>query len=549
MSHYLDQSGSGMPQDYNDQYSRIDPYQRRDVRHRMADDQHGRGRGSRVFGDGTHSLRPQDGHDVRRPSGDGFRSDSYRVAGGPNSKRPEPAIYEVDHLVTFDISPKLGMRNHKDGLERLKHMQVTSGVWTMRYLLSVDDREIVITEKTSRRELESFPISRVFDPVNITSDDPQELYNDIVIFIVEGESSRSASEMHIFQSIGKCGQDLIDDIEAARKGKFPRPLEKKDGERHHSAQHDNSHMPVNGKAPSRSSSAAHIDTYDADADILYRCFDSIESFVASLQKAANAQKKLDDGRSRISLDANELQTLMNKARPPPAREYIDVFQKFKFALNLLPKLKHRLNNPNAQELTHLLFSPLAVVVESSSDPQGKPKLASSVTSPLLNRDTCILLDTSLHANEISLWRQLGDAWNIPAELWTGPPPPPYTPQFTDNSKPAHLQDPGSEHQGSTHAQNGVRREESGIKSAQDKAGTHSMETPINPKQEKFLQDLRAKNAKVYRVTSGRESKNQKELTVIEGEYVEVLEDTKKWWKVSNINKESGYIPSTIVNKV
>lgn len=95
------------------------------------------------------------------------------------------------------------MRNHKDGLERLKHMQVTSGVWTMRYLLSVDDREIVITEKTSRRELESFPISRVFDPVNITSDDPQELYNDIIIFIVEGESSRSASEMHIFQSIGK----------------------------------------------------------------------------------------------------------------------------------------------------------------------------------------------------------------------------------------------------------------------------------------------------------------------------------------------------------
>lgn len=117
--------------------------------------------------------------------------------------RPDPVIYEVDHLVTFEISPKLGMKSHRDGLERLSHMQLTSGVWTMRYLLSIDDREIVITEKASRKELESFPISHVHDPVNITSSDPKELYDDIIMFTVQGDMSRKLSEMHIFQSIGK----------------------------------------------------------------------------------------------------------------------------------------------------------------------------------------------------------------------------------------------------------------------------------------------------------------------------------------------------------
>lgn len=127
-----------------------------------------------------------------------YFSDGYNAFG-----RPDPAIYEVDHLVTFDVSPKLGVKNHKDGMERLKHMELTSGVWTMRHLLSIDDREIVITEKATRKELECFPISRVLDPVNITTSDLQEIYNNIIIFIVQNENSKNAAEMHIFQCIGK----------------------------------------------------------------------------------------------------------------------------------------------------------------------------------------------------------------------------------------------------------------------------------------------------------------------------------------------------------
>lgn len=575
MSYYRDQSGPGLPphnsanhyyrgsddphgrsnipyrrnenpyQDYaqvyrrmGEPYQRIDvPYQkRRDEPHPASDNQHGLVRGSRVFEEDWNNRRLQNGYGSRWFSGDGFQYDIYKPELGVYSfkHRPDPVIYEVDHLVTFEISPKLGMKSHRDGLERLSHMQLTSGVWTMRYLLSIDDREIVITEKSTRKELESFPISHVHDPVNITSNDPKELYDDIVMFTVQGDMSRKLSEMHIFQSIGKPGQDIVNDIEAARMGKFPRIV--KEQSPSVSSQRFPLYSPP--KLPQRSLGAS---VFEADIDLLNQCFDSIERFVISLQQAALAKKKLDQSRSSGMVDANTLEVMARKAEAPSARKFVDVFQKFKFALNLLPKLRYILKDPNAQELTHMLFAPLSLVVQASRDAQGQPRLASSVTSPLLNRDTCILLDTSLRGHEIALWRQLGDSWNIPAQLWKGPSPPPYIPRFTNDSTTTSLAgnlEPGS--QGMSGVQNGGP--------GSQMSASHSSAS-IDPKQEEFLQRLRARNAKVCRIIKDRFGSNPKELTVVNGEYVEVLEDTKNWWKVSNIRNTSGFIPNNIVAKV
>ena len=50
--------------------------------------------------------------------------------------------------------------------------------------------------------MEKFPASLILEPTAFTSNDPIEIYNNILVFIVDDERQHnSRSEMHIFQVI------------------------------------------------------------------------------------------------------------------------------------------------------------------------------------------------------------------------------------------------------------------------------------------------------------------------------------------------------------
>lgn len=62
----------------------------------------------------------------------------------------------------------------------------------------------------------------------------------------------------------------------------------------------------------------------------------------------------------------------------------------------------------------------------------------------------------------------------------------------------------------------------------------------------WLDALTARGAKLVQVTYPRTANNDKELTVARGEYLEILDDTRKWWKARNMRGQMAHVPHTIV---
>lgn len=118
--------------------------------------------------------------------------------------------------------------------------------------------------------------------------------------------------------------------------------------------------------------------------MLNHCFDDIEKFIIRIQHAAAASRELQAKRklSKRSLasggqliggkdpqhqqvTASELAILSARARGPNDEDYFEILSKFKLAFNLLAKLKGCIHEPNAPELVHFLFTPLAIIIDSA----------------------------------------------------------------------------------------------------------------------------------------------------------------------------------------
>lgn len=132
--------------------------------------------------------------------------------------------------------------------------------------------------------------------------------------------------------------------------------------------------------------------------MLNHCFDDIEKFIIRLQQAVAAIRDIQSRRKlskrsnqtsngnsvaskvgdpaftkggggtaepSLPMTAAELATLSARARGPNEDDYFEILSKFKLAFNLLAKLKGCIHEPNAPELVHFLFTPLAIIIESA----------------------------------------------------------------------------------------------------------------------------------------------------------------------------------------
>lgn len=294
-------------------------------------------------------------------------------------------------------------------------------------------------------------------------------------------------------------------------------------------------------------SSTSSERYERDVFVLNHCFDDIEKFIARLQHTAAAARELErriyNRKSKMKDPGEGLLTLRTK--PPHEKEFMDIFSKFKLSFNLLAKLKAHIHDPNAPELIHFLFTPLALIVDASHDTDYEVKIPERVIDPLLTREAINLLINCVTSKETELWRSLGEAWTIAKDQWKGHVGS-YHPVFFDGWSPEfsmldesdriqivtppkltrHAEPPqyATEYEYDPKynppASPGFRdfsvRSDISNDSIERTIVTHDQSSTLG-----WLEDIQSRNGKIAQVTYPRTANNDKELSVARGEFLEV----------------------------
>uniref|UniRef100_A0AAZ3R115 SH3 domain-containing protein n=1 Tax=Oncorhynchus tshawytscha TaxID=74940 RepID=A0AAZ3R115_ONCTS len=319
--------------------------------------------------------------------------------------------------------------------------------------------------------------------------------------------------------------------------------------------------------------------------ILNHILDHIEFFVTKLQKAAEAfnelSKRKKSKKNKKKGPGEGVLTL--RAKPPTQEEFVDCFQKFKHAFNLLGKLKSHIQNPSADDLVHFLFTPLRMVIQTS----GGTELAKSVVVPLLTIEAIDFLHSAGTAEERHLWVALGEGWTKCRLEWPKDHYfPPCTLQFRDGWEPPMMPFVPQSREAElnqltqTLAHSEILRQEEmvhrlstehpGVLDLPSSQGyaldnkaykrMHLSDQGMAMQSIRLTPDLLTSDVnRNYEAHGSRGqpklfakskydfvARNNTELSLVQDEVVEVLDDRKQWWKVCNCSGASGYVPNNIL---
>lgn len=119
------------------------------------------------------------------------------MPNGKNSSSDIKPTYALEHLATFKIKNESEIKRPKEKLKTLVELDKTGGVWPMKMYMCFSGQWLVMLD-SEMKEIENFPGTLITEPTAFISEDPMEIYNNILIFTVSGISLGNA-EMHVFQ--------------------------------------------------------------------------------------------------------------------------------------------------------------------------------------------------------------------------------------------------------------------------------------------------------------------------------------------------------------
>ncbi|XP_034563366.1 epidermal growth factor receptor kinase substrate 8-like protein 1 [Notolabrus celidotus] len=461
--------------------------------------------------------------------------------------------YLVNHLLTFSLQDG-EVQSVEEAQTRLSVLAQSKKLWSQQMFLDVGTEAIHLRDIQSQDELERYYFKSIYrcDAINTekqfssmlllvcqSSDQKkpdihffncetvkaEQICDDIARAVSDSSNSRSEKALDVLGRIPQSGGEMIDPYE------IPNPP----------IAHAPNPPPVNpppypGLRANGINGGPDISFLRAEREvgILNHCFDDIENFMGKLQQTAEAATVLNQRKKKKKKSKKqnaEEDLLTAKARPPPEEEFIDVFQKFKYCFSLLARLKSSITNPSSEELVHHVFKPLDMMVKTT----GGPGLGASVSSPAMSSSAVSLLQDTLSEGERQLWTSLGPNWTLPRSQLRGPVAP-YTPVFLDGWKPEALRADGQVWEDPVESQHKLEDLQAKQESAPDaRIGdeTDSNGLPTDPE-------------RLYSCTYDFIARNSSELSVQQGEQLEVVESSKRWWKVRNRFNQIGFVPFNIL---
>ncbi|XP_034068870.1 epidermal growth factor receptor kinase substrate 8-like protein 1a isoform X1 [Gymnodraco acuticeps] len=288
---------------------------------------------------------------------------------------------------------------------------------------------------------------------------------------------------------------------------------------------------------------------ERELEIMNHCFDDVERFMTRLQQTAEAQSVLNQRgktkrsrKSKKNKDGQDDDLLTLKALPPSEEEFVDIFQKIKYSLGLLDRLKSSITQPNAPELLHPIFLPLGLMVKTT----GGPALGASVVSPAMTSGAVSLIQDHLTEEEKEMWTSLGPNWTSPCSHLSVSVPP-YSPVFLDGWQPQAYDSTGQLFEDpieSQHKQDAFS-ESRGGHSLQERA-RQTAEGPGEDSYDGEENGLPPEGERHFCCSYDFVARNSSELSVLQGETLEVIESSKRWWKCRNRFDQIGFVPFNIL---
>ncbi|XP_019117419.2 epidermal growth factor receptor kinase substrate 8-like protein 1 [Larimichthys crocea] len=468
--------------------------------------------------------------------------------------------YLVNHLLTFSLQDG-DVQSVEEAQSRLSILAHNKKLWSQQMYLDVSTEAIHLRDIQSQDELEIYSFKSIYrcDAINTDKHFPS------LLLLVCQSADQKKPDIHFFNCETVKAEQICDDIAYAVSGSS-NSRSKKRPEALRLPSHSGGEMidPYDIPSPpiphAPNPPPANPPPYpglrvngvngpdisflraEREVGILNHCFDDIESFMAKLQQTAEAATVLNQRKKKkkkSKKQSAEEDLLTAKARPPPEEEFIDIFQKFKYCFSLLARLKSTITNPSSQELVHHVFKPLDMMVKTT----GGPALGASVSSPALTNSAVTLLQDNLNEEEKQLWTSLGPNWTLPRSQLRGPVAP-YTPVFLDGWKPEALRADGQVWEDPVESQH--KHEDLRVKQEQ-----HQPPQPVavpDPRVNDEIDGstLSPEPERLYSCTYDFIARNSSELSVQQGETLEVVESSKRWWKCRNRFNQIGFVPFNIL---
>ncbi|XP_029954165.1 epidermal growth factor receptor kinase substrate 8-like protein 1 isoform X1 [Salarias fasciatus] len=465
----------------------------------------------------------------------------------------------VTHLLTFSLQDG-DVQSVEEAQARLSLLAEHQKLWSQRMFLDVGSEALHLRDLQTQDELERYSFKNIYNCSAINS----EKHFSSLLQLVCQAADQKKPDIHFFNCETVKAERICDDIASASTRSQTPPggpsLPRSDREMldpydipSHPVPHAPNPPPANpppypGLRANGVNGGADMSLVRAEREvgILNHCFDDIESFMGRLQQIAEAtsvlnQRKKKKKKSKKQTAEDDLLTA--KSRPPPEEDFIDIFQKFKYCFGLLARLKSAIANPSSADLVHHVFRPLDMMVKTT----GGPGLGASVSSPAMTTSAISLLQDNLSEQERELWTSLGPNWTHPLSQLKGPVAP-YTPVFLSGWKPEALRPDGQVWEDPVESQH---KYEAFV-------AKQEQQLQLQPPHLHGLPDIRVSDEtdgpfqasdRMYSCSYDFIARNASELSVQQGETLEVVESSKRWWKCRNRFNQVGFVPFNILEPV